>query len=81
MQSHKSVSIMQHLHNAHAPVCSMLWTELHKTAHRRHCTGTHYMDGMMLLVKSAELAGVIARAILGLKIKLVLEMFSKSRES
>ena len=38
---------------AHAPVCSMLWTELHKTA------GTHYVDGMMLLVKAAKMAGVM----------------------
>ena len=58
MQSHKSVS-KYNAALAHAPVCSMLWAESHKTANRRHCTGTHYMDGMILLVKSAEVAGVI----------------------
>ena len=28
--------------------------ELHKTANRRRYAGTHYVDGMMLVVKTAE---------------------------
>ena len=30
--------------------------ELQKTANRRRCAGTHYVDGMMLLVKKAKVA-------------------------
>ena len=33
--------------------------ELHKTANRRRCAGTHYVDSLMLLVKKTEVAGVI----------------------
>ena len=44
---------------AHAPVCGMFWAELHKAANRRRGAGTHYVDGMMLLVKAAEVDGVI----------------------
>ena len=33
--------------------------ELHKTANRRRCAGTPYVDGMMLLAKTAEVAGMI----------------------
>ena len=53
--------------------------ELHETANRRRCTGTHYVDAMMLLVKTAEVAG-LDRAIVGLEKKVVLDMFSKSQE-
>ena len=65
---------------AHAPVCSMFRARITQNCkNRRCCAGTHYVDGMMLLVKTAEAAGVI-RAIAGLEKKVVLEMFSKSWE-
>ena len=48
---------------APAPICSMLRVELHKLLimlyNCRRCAGTHYVDGMMLLVKTAEVAGGI----------------------
>ena len=31
--------------------------ELHKIANRRHCTGMHYVEGMVLLVGSAYMGG------------------------
>ena len=48
---------MQHLHMCRYVACFR--QELHKTANRRRCTGTHYVDGMVLLVKAAKVAGVI----------------------
>ena len=33
--------------------------QLHRTANHRRCAGTHYVDGMMLLVRTAEMAGWI----------------------
>ena len=48
---------MQHLHMRRYVACS--GQELDRTANRRRCAGTHYVDGMMLLGKTAEVAGVI----------------------
>ena len=45
---------MQHLHMRRYVTCFR--QELHKTANRRRSAGTHYVDGMMLLVKTAEVA-------------------------
>ena len=70
---------MQHLHMCQYVAC--FGQVLHKTANRRRCAGMHYVDGMMLLVKTAEVAGVIVYNGVGLEKKVVLEMFSKSRES
>ena len=48
---------MQHLHMRRYVAC--FGQELHKTANRRRCAGTHYVDGTVLLVKAAEVAGLI----------------------